>query len=60
MLITVLDDTKLRSFVSSRLNDDTTFHIPEITTEKIIEIIRNIPVNTKEIGDDGASVRVLK
>ena len=37
------DDSKLRSFVSSRLSADTTFTIPEITIEQITEIILKFP-----------------
>lgn len=53
------DDTKLRTFVSSRLDADTTFNIPKITKEQITEIINNIPDN-KATGHDGISVRVIK
>ena len=53
------DDSKLRSFVLSRLSADTTFTIPEITIEQITEIILKIP-NNKATGHDGISVRVIK
>ena len=53
------DDSKLRSFVSSRLSADTTFTISEITIEQITEIILKIP-NNKATGHDGISVRVMK
>ena len=53
------DDSKLRSFVLSRLSADATFTIPEITIEQITEIILKIS-NNKETGHDGISVRVIK
>ena len=49
---------EIRSFVSSRLNADTTFTKPEITIEQITEIILKIP-NNKATGHDGISVDIV-
>ena len=53
------DDTKLKNFVSSRLNDNVAFNIPPITPKQIIDTIGKIACN-KASGHDGISIRVLK
>ena len=56
---TAFDDSKLREFISSRLNTDRTFVIPEITPQQVTDIIGKISVN-KATGHDGISAKVLK
>ncbi|KAL9972249.1 hypothetical protein ACROYT_G018520 [Oculina patagonica] len=53
------DDTKLKNFVSSRLNDNVAFNIPPITPKQIIDTIGKIACD-KASGHDGISIRVLK
>ena len=53
------ENTKLKNFVHSRLNVDTVYNIPLLTTTQTFAIIDKISTN-KASGYDGLSVRVLK
>ena len=53
----VLDDSKLKKFISSRLSPTTSFVIPEIKPQQVADIISKISVN-KATGHDG--VKTLK
>ena len=55
----VLDDSKLKKFISSRLSPTTSFVIPEIKPQQVADIISKISVN-KATGHDGLSAKTLK
>ena len=54
------NDENLKNFVSSRLNtDETSYEIPLLTPEQVLDIIKKIPSN-KATGNDEISVKLLK
>ena len=52
----VLDDSKLKKFISSRLSPTTSFVIPEIKPQQVANIISKISIN-KATGHDGLSAK---
>ena len=57
-LLTVFDDSKRKTFISSRLRATASFVIPEFKPQQVADIISKISVS-KATGHDGLNAKIL-